>query len=395
MRLLVFDPFRGAAGDMITAALLHTGADRESVVSAMASVVGEPEITLVDRSGIRSLLLRTRARPVRRTYAEIVTRVKDARAPEEAITMAVRVFERIHRAEQEIHGDKTHFHEVGADDAVADVVGACTAFCSLSPDGCVVLPVALGGGSVSGDHGTFPVPAPATLAILRESGIPVFSGTPEDGELCTPTGAALLSEFSSLPDLTDLRYSVLAVGYGAGSRNPKNIPNVLRAMVVESSRPGESDTVDLLETNVDDVSGETIAYACSRLMEGGAYDVSTIPCTMKKGRPGHLIRVIAPAGEGERLASVMATELGTLGIRCIPAVHRFTAGRFIREVPVTIQGREWIVRVKCGLSGGKIFSLKAEHDDIAAIARETGLPVRTVARMAESGAWELAGDPDQ
>lgn len=395
MRLLVFDPFHGAAGDMITAALLHLGADREAVVSAMASVVGEPEIALVDRSGIRSLFLRTNARPVRRTFDEVVTRVHQARAPEEAIALAVRVFGRIHQAEQEIHGDHPHFHEVGADDAVADVVGACTAFCSLSPDGCMVLPVALGGGAISGSHGTSPVPAPATLSILRESGIPVFFGTAEDGELCTPTGAALLSEFATFPDVRDLRYSVLAIGYGAGARNPKNVPNVLRAMVVESSGPGESDTVDLLETNVDDVSGETIAYACSRLMTEGAYDVSTIPCTMKKGRPGHLIRVIAAAGDGERLASVMATELGTLGIRCIPAVHRFTAGRTIREVPVTIQGRERIVHVKCGFAGGRIFSLKAEYDDIAAIARETGLPVRTIARIAESRAWNLTGDQDQ
>ncbi len=395
MRLLVFDPFRGAAGDMVTAALLHLGADREAVVSAMASVVGEPEISLVDRSGIRGLSLKTRARSDKRTFDEVVGRVKGARAPEEAIGMAIRVFERINRAEREIHGESSHFHEVGADDAVAEVVGACTAFCSLSPDGCMVLPVSLGGGSVTGTHGTYPVPAPATLAIFRESGIAVSLGTPHDGELCTPTGAALLSEFATVRDSGNLRYSVRAVGYGAGSRNPQDIPNVLRAMLVECSGPGDRDQVDLLETNVDDVSAEIIAYAFSRLMDEGALDVSATPCTMKKGRPGHLIRVVAPAGSGERLASVMATELGTLGIRCIPAVHRFAHERSIREIPVTIRGKEWKIRVKYGLIGGKIFTLKAEYEDTTAIARETGLPVRTVARMAESRAWELAGNPDR
>jgi len=394
MRLLVFDPFRGAAGDMVTAALLHLGADREAVVTAMASVVGEPEINLVDRSGIRALSLKTHARPVRRTFDEVINRVNGARAPEEAIATAIRVFERIERAEREIHGESAHFHEVGADDAVADVVGACTAFGSLAPDGCIVLPVSLGGGLISGSHGTYPVPAPATLAILRESGLTVSLGTAADGELCTPTGAALLSEFSTFPDLPDLRYSVLAVGYGAGSRNPQDIPNVLRVMVVECSDPGETDTVDILETNVDDVSAEVIAYTFSRLLDEGAYDVSAFPCTMKKGRPGHLIRVVAPGGDGERLASVMATELGTLGIRCIQAVHRFAAGRLVREVPVTIQGRERMVHVKCGLLHGKIFSLKAEYDDTSAIARETGLPIRTIARMAESMAWKLVRKSD-
>ncbi|HON80668.1 MAG TPA: nickel pincer cofactor biosynthesis protein LarC [Methanoregulaceae archaeon] len=395
MRLLVFDPFHGAAGDMITAALLHLGADRKTVISAMASVVEEPEVTMVDRSGIRAFFLRTHAGPAKRTFDEVAARVKSAHAPDKAISLAIRVFERIDRAEREIHGGATHFHEVGADDAIADVIGACTAYVSLAPEGCVVLPVALGGGRISGAHGTYPVPAPATLAILRESGLPVSLGSAESGELCTPTGAALLSEFSTIPDLKGLRFFVRAIGYGAGSRDPPGIPNVLRAMVVESTESADQGGIDLLETNVDDVSAEIIAHATALLMDEGAYDVSVYPCTMKKGRPGHLVRVIAPAGCGERLASVMAMELGTLGIRCIPVVHRFTAERVVREVPVTILGKERTVRVKYGMLAGEIFSLKAEYEDTAAISRETGLPVRTVARIIESRAWELAGNPDR
>jgi pyridinium-3,5-bisthiocarboxylic acid mononucleotide nickel chelatase len=391
MRLLVFDPFRGAAGDMITGALLHLGADQNATTSAMASVVGEPGISLVGRAGINSVLVTTNATPVRREFKEVIRRAENARAPAEAVAMAVRVFERIERAEREIHGHTDHFHEVGADDAVAEVVGACTAYLSLSVDGCVVLPVMLGGGSISGSHGTYPIPSPATLAIFRESGLPVRFGTPEDGELCTPTGAALLSEFSSGHRLGHQACSVVCSGYGAGTKNPPDIPNVLRAMIVEYSDDSEPGDVDLLETNVDDVSAEILAYTFSRLMEEGAYDVSAIPCTMKKGRPGHLIRVVAASGKGERLAAVMAEELGTLGVRSVPAVHRFIAERFIREIPVTIQGEERTVRVKCGMLHGRVISLKAEYDDVSVWARDLRIPARTVARITESQAWNYIG----
>ncbi|MCU0629001.1 MAG: nickel pincer cofactor biosynthesis protein LarC [Methanoregulaceae archaeon] len=391
MRLLVFDPFRGAAGDMVTGALLHLGADREATVAAMASVVGEPGISHVDRVGIKGILVKTHATPVRRTFPEIISRVQNAQAPDRAIAMAIRVFERIERAEKEIHGHTDHFHEVGADDAVAEVVGACTAFLSLRVDGCVILPVMLGGGSITGSHGTYPVPAPATLSLLRESDLLVRFGTPEDGELCTPTGAALLSEFSTGHSLRNLACSVAHSGYGAGTKNPPHIPNVLRAMIVESTEDREPDDVDVLETNIDDVSAEILAYTFSRLMDEGAYDVSAIPCTMKKGRPGHLVRVVAASGEGGRFAAMMAEELGTLGIRSVPAVHRFTAERSIREIPVTIQGEERKIRVKCGMLQGRIISLKAEYEDVSAWARDLGIPARTVARITESQAWTSIG----
>jgi uncharacterized protein (TIGR00299 family) protein len=389
MRLLVFDPFRGAAGDMVTAALLNLGADREAVIRAMASVVGEPELSEVDRLGIRSLALKTRATVVRRTLDEVTARVKSSRAPPAAIAMALRVFDRISRAEQDVHGGSIHFHEVGADDAVAEVVGACTAYSSLAPNRCVVLPVALGGGKISGSHGSYPIPAPATLAVLRESGLGVVFGTPDDGELCTPTGAALLSEFSTQKELPHRGFSVVATGYGAGSRNPPDIPNVLRVMMVESVEEYPGDDVDLLETNVDDVDAEIIAHTSSRLLSEGAYDVCAIPCTMKKGRPGQLIRVVAPVEKSQSMAALMAAELGTLGVRCIPAVHRFVAKRSSLDVPVCIGGHEQTVRVKIGVVDDMITSVKAEYDDIASLAVKTGMPARMVARLVETRAWEL------
>jgi hypothetical protein len=162
-------------------------------------------------------------------------------------------------------------------------------------------------------------------------------------------------------------------------------------MIIDCPGPDGKASVDLLETNVDDVSAEVIAYTFSRLLDEGAYDVSAFSCTMKKGRPGHMIRVIAAAGEGQRLASVMAAELGTLGIRCIPAVHRFAAERSVMEIPVTIHGRERVVHVKCGILNGEVFSLKAEYGEISALAGETGIPFRELARIVESKAWSMIG----
>src|SRR5512145_44920 len=171
MRVLVFDPFHGAAGDMITGALLDCGADRAAVLRAMAAVVAEPSITTVIRAGIRALKVDTKTTPAHRTLAEVMERL-DRTAPHlpgPALAMARRVFERINAAEEEVHGAHAHFHEVGADDAIADVVGACTALHSLALDGVKVLPITLGHGTATGSHGIFPIPAPATAAILKRT----------------------------------------------------------------------------------------------------------------------------------------------------------------------------------------------------------------------------------
>jgi uncharacterized protein (TIGR00299 family) protein len=251
------------------------------------------------------------------------------------------------------------------------------------------MPVTLGRGSAVGSHGTFPIPAPATAAILSHAGLTVQPGK-EEGELCTPTGAALLAEFSTIA-LTDLgSYTIKAVGYGAGTRDPIDVPNVIRAMVIETTgenMPLPSDMVDILETNVDDVSGELIAHAITRFMEKGARDASAIPILMKKGRPGFLIRVICAQDTSTELAELMAQELGTLGIRCIPAVHRFIAERTIEHVDVEIAGKHRTMPVKIGRIRGEIFSLKAEFNQARDWASEIGIPVRDVLLLIEDTAW--------
>jgi hypothetical protein len=317
--------------------------------------------------------------------------------PPEVLAMAKRVFERLNDAEERVHGAHAHFHEVGADDAIADVIGACTALHSLGVDGVTVMPIALGQGTSTGSHGTFPIPAPATAAILSRSGLLTRQGK-EEGELCTPTGAALLAEFSTIA-ATDLGiYTVKAVGYGAGTRDPAGKPNVIRALIIETTSDTgafSQDTIDILETNIDDASGEVIAHAITRFLETGARDASAMPIIMKKGRPGFLIRVICTSDKSGELAELMARELGTLGIRCIPAVHRFIAERTIEYIDVEIAGKHRTMAVKFGWMHGEIYSLKAEFDQARDWATELGIPVREVLRAVEYAGWKsvkITGD---
>jgi pyridinium-3,5-bisthiocarboxylic acid mononucleotide nickel chelatase len=391
MLVLIFDPFHGAAGDMILGALLDCGADRKSVLKAMQLFVAEPEITEVTRAGIHAVKVNTHAASTHRTLTEVMNRLDAAATdiPPEVLARAKRVFMRINDAEERVHGTHAHFHEVGADDAIADIIGACTAYYSLGVEAVAVMPVTLGRGSATGAHGVFPIPAPATAAILSQSGLIVRQGT-EEGELCTPTGAALLAEFSTIkaPDLGT--YTMKAIGYGAGLRNPKDVPNVIRAFVIEMTAEDErlEDTVDILETNIDDIGGEVIAHAITRFMENGARDASAMPIIMKKGRPGFLIQVISAHMTSGALAELMARELGTLGIRCSPAVHRFIAERTIEQVDVEIAGNHRLMPVKIGRIKGEIYSLKAEFDDARTWAAEIDVPVRDVLRIVEKAGWK-------
>ncbi len=398
MRYLILDPFNGAAGDMITAALLDCGADREIVVTAMKAVVAEPQISRVTRAGIQALKIDTKALPVHRTLSDVLGRLNEAapHVPAPALARAKRVFERINAAEEEVHGTHVHFHEVGADDAIADIIGACTALHTLAVDGIRILPVTLGHGTSTGSHGTFPIPAPATAAILRHTNLATISGV-HLGELCTPTGAALLAEFATRMVGELPAYTIKTVGYGAGTRDSPHTPNVLRAMIVETTGVPETsgelaqDTVDILETNVDDVSGEVIAHAIARFMEVGARDASATPIKMKKGRPGYLIRVISLPEMSVGLAELMTRELGSLGIRCIPAVHRFIADRTIEEVEIELAGKHHKLPVKYGWMHGSVYTLKAEFEPARTAAAEAGVPVRDVLRLVEEAAWERVG----
>lgn len=389
MRILAIDPFHGAAGDMFIGALLSLEADRDSVIRVMASVVAEPTITTVNRAGVQAIKIHTHAGPASRTLDEVLSRVRGADAPSEVIKTAEAVFHRIARAEESVHGKMTHFHEVGADDAIADVLGSCMAMYSLSPDRVEVLPVATGSGTIQMDHGIYPVPGPATAAILSGSGLVVTIGGGQ-GELCTPTGAALLAEFCTRAVRTVSSGEIISIGYGAGDRDDPGSPNVIRMILMNQTDIPPEDVVDILETNVDDVSGEVIGYVLGRLMEAGARDASATPLLMKKGRPGHLVRAICLPADVSAIAGIMAQELGTLGIRCIPSVHRFVADRRIEEITVDIHGTSGLFPVKYGFMEGRCYTLKAEYDAVSRFAGKHGIPVRQVMQLVEEAAWKKA-----
>lgn len=392
MRILLFDPFHGAAGDMITGALLDVGADEETVRRAMASVVADPEITSVKRCQVSAVKVNTRAGPGHRTPEEVFAILSGADAPPEAVALAVEVYTLIKNAEETIHGAHAHFHEVGADDAIADVIGACTALILLAPDAIAIHPISLGSGTIESAHGTYPVPAPATLAILSEAGLPVQVGL-EETELCTPTGAALLAAFAAAFPGYDADHTILTIqgiGHGAGTRDPPDVPNVLRVLLAKTEEQDISDEgrISLLETNVDDVTPEVIAYTIDRLMENGARDASALPIVMKKGRSGHLIRVLCTPDTAATLTYILISELGTLGVRSLPSVHRSTIERSFEEVTITIGTERHHIPIKLGWREGKVVSLKAEYEDASRCARKTGMPLRTVSRLVEEEGWK-------
>lgn len=388
MRLLVIDPGFGAAGDMLCGALLAAGADRDTVLCAMRSAAPDLAISQVVRCGMPALYVEMHAGPAHRTLAEVLEIVRAADAPAAAIDLAVRVFSRIAAAEELVHGTHhVHFHEVGADDAIADVLGACTALVTLGVDGVHILPLSVGFGTTVCAHGTMPVPAPATAEILRNSDLRVAVGG-FAGELCTPTGAALLAEFSASFGTDEHTGKIVSVGCGAGTRDPADHPNVLRAMVITAETRFFAPAVDVLETNVDDVAGEQLSDVVSSLMDAGARDACLVPIVMKKGRPGYIVRVIALPEDSERLARLLARETGSLGVRCMPMVHRFVADRCISSETVVVNGNVFTVDVKTAFMDGKPYSRKAEFDQVRDAAGAAGVSIRDMKRVVEDEAWK-------
>jgi uncharacterized protein (TIGR00299 family) protein len=386
MRVLILDPTFGAAGDMICGALLAAGGDREKTLSVMQSAGVSPEISETVRCGAPALRVITNAGKTRRTLDEVLAVVRKSSAGPAAKELAEKIFLRIHAAEEKVHGSgHGHFHEVGADDAVADVLGCCTAFLSLAADSVFVLPVATGFGTMTCDHGILPVPAPATAEILKNSELRVNLSSAFPGELCTPTGAAVLAEFAASYGSAEPSGRILATGSGAGTRDPEDHPNIVRAVLLASEV--SEGRVDVLETNVDDVPGEVLASALPELMKAGARDASLVPIVMKKGRPGYLVRVVCLPADSGRLAQILARETGSLGIRCQPMVHRFAAARSVDTVSAVINGKIYTADVKTGFLEGKPYTRKAEFDQVQEIAQRSGVPVRDVKRIFEEEGW--------
>ena len=328
-----------------------------------------------------------------RTFPEVVGVVESLGLPADVETDVLSIFELLGEAEAAVHGTnlaETAFHEVGADDAIADVVGVALLLADLDPDTVVTTPLATGGGTVEMSHGVYPVPAPAVVELAERADWSLRGG-PVEAELLTPTGAAILAHTAEgVESLPSLR--VASSGYGAGDRSFEQHPNVLRALAGTGTGDLRREPVTVLETHLDDATPEALGGLQERLTEVGALDVTVLPTTMKKSRPGHLVKVVVEPGHARRVARRLAEETGTLGVREHGSGHRFVADREQQQVTLDVDGERVAVTVKIARVGEEVYDISAEFDDALAVSRRTDLPVRAVLRRAERACRDSLGD---
>ena len=388
-RVLHLDCFSGIAGNMFVAALLDLGLSRRELAADLAGLGVDHTLRVrrVRRGPLAARYLDVRVpvggRSGSRSYAEIQRLLRRARLDAEIRKTALAIFEALGRAEARVHGRplaKVHFHEVGAVDAIVDVTGAAIGLARLGIERVTASPVALGdGGSVETEHGRLPLPAPATLELLR--GIPTVPAHVR-WETVTPTGAAILrtvvDTFGALPAMT-----VESVGHGAGDDREGSMPNVLRA-VLGRAGTAHSDRIVTLETNLDDLVPEHFDYLMERLFEAGALDVSLQHLQMKKNRPGFLVRVLARPTDRLALARVLFAESTAIGVRATES-DRVVLERDRRRV-ATPFGRVGVKRV---WDGDGRAHVTAEYDDCKRAAKRAGVPLRDVVRAAEDAGRAL------
>ena len=376
MRTLYLDCGMGAAGDMLTAALLELLPDRDAFVEEL-NTLSMPGVSFsaekCEKCGILGTHMAVTVHGEEESdhphhhghLGDIRGIVSGLPIPTMVKLDILSVYEEIAQAESHVHGvpvEQIHFHEVGTMDAIADVTAVCLLLHRLAPDKIIVSPVHVGSGQVRCAHGILPVPAPATAYLLR--GIPIYGGSIA-GELCTPTGAALIkhfaTEFGEMPVMT-----VSAIGYGMGK---KEFPraNCVRALLGESEDP--ADVIVELRCNVDDMTGEAIGFALEQLLGSGALDAFTVPIGMKKSRPGVLITVLCREDRKDTMIRLLLKHTTTLGVREFPC-QRYTLNRTVETVD-TPYGP---IRKKVS-SGYGVRREKYEYEDLSKIAREQGLSI--------------------
>lgn len=404
MRTLFFDCFAGASGDMILGALVAAGADARALQDQLALLdVSDFEVSFetVDRSGISATHARVRTSDEKqhRHLSAILKIISASRLSDTIKARASRIFERLGEAEARVHNvpvEKIHFHEVGAMDAIIDVVGACVGFELLAIDRFVSSPLHVGSGMVEMAHGRFPVPPPAVAELLRDA--PVYA-TDIVGELVTPTGAAIIStvcaEFGALP-----RMRVAATGYGAGTREYKDFPNVLRVMIGETDEAttarektfnSESlimrEALVMIETNLDDTTPQTLGYVSERAFALGALDCFLTPVQMKKNRPGVLVSILCRPVEQEALTKLLFDETTTLGVRSYEVERRALEREF-----VGVETEFGTINVKVARRDGRVSNVAPEFEDCRAAALKAGVPLHVVERAARAAFDAAAGE---
>jgi uncharacterized protein (TIGR00299 family) protein len=382
MRTLYFDCFAGISGDMTLGALVAAGADARALSERLALLDlegSEIEFETVDRSGIsatRAVVRVTKDEKPHRHLRDVLAIIEGSRLGESVKRRASEIFKRLGEAEARVHNvaiERVHFHEVGAVDAIVDVVGACIGFELLGVERFASSALHVGSGTVEMEHGRFPVPPPAVAELLR--GAPIYS-TEVKGELVTPTGAAIVAtlceSFGPLPAMR-----VEASGYGAGTREYEKFPNVLRVIVGETEGAGAGvegdEELTVVETNLDDVSPQVLGHLMEQAFASGALDCYFTNVQMKKGRPGVLVSILCLPREREAMMSLLFEETPTLGVRSYE-VRR----RALERESVTVETEFGRIAVKVGRMGGRVLSATPEYEECREAALRAGVALRIV-----------------
>ncbi len=376
MRTLYFDCFAGASGNMILGALIDAGLDSERLLDEIKKLGLENyeiEISKVDRSGISSTHVNVQVphEHKHRHLHHIEKIIDDSSLSAQVKDRAKKIFLRLAEAEAKVHGidvAKVHFHEVGAMDAIIDVVGACVGFEILGIERFACSRIHVGSGFVEMEHGKFPVPPPAVAGLLQ--GAPIYS-TEISGELMTPTGAAIIStvsvSYGEIPQLT-----VEATGYGAGTRTYDSFPNVLRVMIGESAAQSDSESLLQLETNIDDSSPQDLGYLMERAFDIGVLDCWFTPIQMKKDRPAVKVSLLIKADDRLKCLDLLYSETTTIGVRVIP-VERHSLRREEEELETEF-GK---IRIKLAQHGNE-KKVIPEYDDVKRLAMQHNVSLRKV-----------------
>lgn len=390
MRLLHFDAFSGISGDMTVGALLSLGVELGSIEKELAQLpVGGYRLAATERqtSGIRACKFDVQvqqtppAHHAHTAFREIRSMLRSSSLRPAVMERSLAIFTKLAEAEGRVHGvaaDDVTFHEVGAVDSIADIVATAIGLTDLEIDRLFVSPLPLGSGTISSQHGPLPVPAPATVELLR--GFPVRFGDGQ-GELVTPTGAAIVAALAeagrALPPI-----SIEAIGYGAGTRDLPDRPNLLRAILGHEARAGAHDEMTIVETNIDDSSPEIYDYVMERLFEAGARDVWLTPIQMKKNRPATQLRVLAEAGAAQGLAAIILRETSAIGVRL------FDVRRIVLEREhLTVTTPFGPVTVKRSIGPDSSVNLAPEYEDCKRLARQNSVPLKAVYDAAVAAAF--------
>ncbi|MFQ5843334.1 MAG: nickel pincer cofactor biosynthesis protein LarC [Thermodesulfobacteriota bacterium] len=381
MRVCYLDCFSGISGNMVLGALIDIGLPKSILLEEVAKLGVEPfdiEVKRHERMRIYGTHVKVRVREgdgPQRSYREIKRMIEESPLDQPVKDRSLDIFHRLAAAEAKIHGEKideVHFHEIGALDSIVDVVGTAVGVNHLAIERVFASRIPVGSGFVHGHHGRLPVPAPATLEILK--GIPIYSSSLNE-ELVTPTGAAILTSlsggFGNIPEMRIER-----VGYGVGDRVFEEIPNVLRIILGEGEGPREGDRVWVVETDIDDMSPEIYGYLMEKLPEAGALDVTFTPIQMKKNRPGTTIKILCHEAEVNMIIDTLFRESTSIGVRLYP-VRRAKLSRRIEE----IETKYGTVRLKISTdNGGRIINIMPEYEDCKRIAETMGIPLKEVYR---------------